>query len=115
VTDDADAGEGGIVSGDDAPRFFNEHSRQLLRHCAAIVAKGADGRVVAKGTATFAVLGERRLVLTAKHVTDALKPNATLLLPPSLPSGEAIVGAPIPPLAIDWSCAPLWASCRFSG
>jgi hypothetical protein len=105
-----DGPEGEVASGDDMPRFFNAHSRELLGHCAAIVAKGGDGRVIAKGTATFAMLGDRRFVLTAKHVTDELMPNATLLLPPTMPNGEAIVGSAKPPAEVDWVCKPLWAS-----
>lgn len=102
--------ESEVVNGGDVPLFFSSHSRDLLRHCAAIVTKGDDGRVIAKGTATFAMLGDRRFVLTAKHVTDVLAPAATLLLPPTESTGEALVGVAKPPLEFNWACAPVWAS-----
>jgi hypothetical protein len=88
--------EGQLVEAADAPRFFVQHSRVLLGHSGALVRKDDDGRVDAKGTATFIRAGAQRYILTAKHVVEGLGPEGKLLLPPYGADGADVGVARVP-------------------
>lgn len=101
-----------IIPGNDTPTFFASHSRRLLAHVACIAIKDADNRVSSKGTATFVLHEDKRLIFTAEHVVSALEQAdesfRALLLPTVDQSGEFVVGQALPPNEIELPLRVLW-------
>jgi hypothetical protein len=113
-------GAGTIVEGKDTPEFFAAQSRRLLAHTGCIAIKDADNRVSSKGTATFVLHEDQRLIFTAEHVVAALEQadegRRALLLPTVDDAGEFVVGHALDsneiafPLNVVWRDAELDAA-----
>jgi hypothetical protein len=113
-------GDATIIEGKDMPAFFAARSRNLLAHAACIAIKDSENRVSSKGTATFVVHEDKRLIFTAEHVVSALEhadeSHRALLLPTMDSAGEFVVGhALLPnesafPLNVIWRDAELDAA-----
>src|SRR5690349_2320689 len=101
-----------IIEGTDTPAFFAAHSRTLLAHAACIAIKDTDNRVSSKGTATFVLHEDRRLIFTAEHVVSALEQAneslRVLLLPTMDHAGEFVVGHALPPNEIGFPLNVIW-------
>src|SRR5712691_7547560 len=101
-----------IVEGNNMPAFFASHSQELLAYIACIAIKDHESRVVGKGTATFALHEEKRLILTAGHVVTALEEVdaslRVLLLPALTQFGDFPIGVPSAPTETAFPLNVLW-------
>lgn len=99
--------DGLVIPPDEVPEFFAKDSALLQRHTGCLAAHAQDGRVVAKGTVTFARIDDEFFGITAAHVAvgiGAQRTGSTLILPPTK------VGVPQLPVQLSYAPTVLWPS-----